>query len=96
MNYIVPSIILIGVAGVAQVAAIAVSTDMAGGIMARFRTMGISRGAMLTGHVLGATIQTMLGLAAIGVALAVGFRPTAGAADWLAAIALLAGVTLVA
>jgi ABC-2 type transport system permease protein len=95
VNYVVPGIILIGVAGVAQGTAIAVSTDMAGGIMARFRTMGISRGAVLTGHVLGATIQTMLGLAVvIGVALAVGFRPTAGAGGWITAIALLVIVTL--
>ena len=44
------------VAGVAQGTAIAISMDMADGIIARFRTMGISRGAVLTGHVLGSTI----------------------------------------
>ncbi len=95
VNYVTPGIILTGVAGVAQGTAISVSMDMAEGIIARFRTMGISRGAVLTGHVLGATIQTMLGLAVvIGVALAVGFRPDAGPLEWIAAIGVLAMVTL--
>ena len=79
VNYVTPGIILIAVASVAQGTAIAISMDMADGIIARFRTMGISRGAVLTGHVLASTIQTLLGLAAvIGVALAIGFRPNAG------------------
>ena len=95
VNYVTPAIILMGVAGVAQGTAISVSMDMAEGIIARFRTMGISRGAVLTGHVLGSTIQTMLGLAVvIGVALAVGFRPNAGPLDWLAVIGVLAMVTM--
>jgi ABC-2 type transport system permease protein len=95
VNYVTPAIILMGVAGVAQGTAISVSMDMAEGIIARFRTMGISRGAVLTGHVLGSTIQTVLGLAVvIGVALAVGFRPSAGPFEWLAVIGVLAMVTL--
>ena len=95
VNYVTPGIILMGVAGVAQGTAISVSMDMAEGIIARFRTMGISRGAVLTGHVLGSTIQTMLGLAVvIGVALAVGFRPDAGPLAWFAAVGVLAMVAL--
>ena len=71
VNYVTPGIILIAVASVAQGTAIAISMDMADGIIARFRTMGISRGAVLSGHVLASTIQTLLGLAAvIGVAFA--------------------------
>jgi len=50
--------------------------DMTGGIIDRFRTMAIARAAVLTGHVIGSLIQTLLGLAIVlGVALAVGFRP---------------------
>ncbi len=95
VNYLTPGIIPVAVAGVAQGTAISVSMDMAEGIIARFRTMGISRGAVLTGHVLGSTIQTMLGLAAvIGVALAIGFRPNAGPVEWVAATGVLAMVTL--
>jgi ABC-2 type transport system permease protein len=95
VNYVTPGIVLIAVAGVAQGTAIAISMDMANGIIGRFRTMGIARGAVLTGHVLGSTIQTMLGLAAvIGVALLVGFRPNAGPEEWVSAAAVLAMVTV--
>ena len=67
---------------------------MTEGIIARFRTMAISRASVLTGHVLGSLIQTLLSLAVvIGVALAIGFRPTADALEWLAAIGLLALLT---
>jgi ABC-2 type transport system permease protein len=95
LSYVTPGVILLAVAGVAQGTAISVSMDMADGIIARFRTMGISRGAVLTGHVLGNTIQTMLGVAAvIGVALAIGFRPNAGLVEWIAATGVLATTTL--
>ncbi|HTG46837.1 MAG TPA: ABC transporter permease [Actinomycetota bacterium] len=95
VNYVVPGIILVAIAGVAQGTAIAVSMDMADGIIARFRTMGIARGAVLTGHVLASTIQTMLGLVlVVGVALAIGFRPDGTPAEWAAAIGLLTGLTL--
>ena len=78
VDYVVPGIILLAVAGAAQGTAISVAMDMSEGIIARFRTMGISRASVLTGHVFGSTIQTMLGLVVvIGVALAIGFRANA-------------------
>jgi ABC-2 type transport system permease protein len=89
--YVTPGIILIAIAGVAQSTPIAVSMDMADGIIARFRTMGISRGAVLAGHVLANTIQTLVGVAlVIGVAIAIGFRPNADPVEWLAAFGLIA------
>ena len=95
VNYVTPGIILVTVAGVAQGTALAVSMDMADGIIARFRTMGIARGSVLTGHVLGSTLQTLLGMVAvIGVAVAIGFRPNAGPGEWVAAAGLLAMVTV--
>jgi len=64
--------------------------DMTGGIIDRFRTMAIARGAVLTGHVIGSLLQTLVGLAIVlGVAVAVGFRPTAGPLAWLAATGVL-------
>ena len=75
--------------------AISVAMDMSEGIIARFRTMGISRASVLTGHVLGSTIQTMLGLAVVfGVAVAIGFRPDAVPVEWIAAFGVLAMITL--
>ncbi len=94
-DYVTPGILLITMASVAQGTAISVAMDMTEGIIARFRTMAISRASVLTGHVLGSLVQTMLSLAVVtGVALAVGFAPTAGALDWIAAAGLLAMTTL--
>jgi len=94
VNYVTPGIILITVASAAQGTAISVAMDMTEGIIARFRTMAISRASVLTGHVLGTMIQTMISMAVvIGVALLVGFRPTAGPVEWIATIGVLAMVT---
>lgn len=93
-DYLAPGILLLTVIGGAQGTAIAVATDMTEGILARFRTMPIWRASVLTGHVLAAVLQSLLGVAVlIPVAIAVGFRPTATVAEWFAATGLL---TLVA
>lgn len=95
VNYLAPGILLLAVASSAQGTAISVAIDMQEGIIARFRTMAIARVSVLTGHVVGSVIQTMLGLAlVVGIALLVGFRPTAGLVDWMAAIGLLASIAL--
>jgi ABC-2 type transport system permease protein len=94
LKYVVPGILLMGIAGGAQGTAISVAMDMTEGIIARFRTMAISRAAVLTGHVLGSLIQTMIGITVvIGVALAIGFRPNANPLEWLGTIGMLALVT---
>ena len=89
--YVVPGILVLAITGGAQGTAIAIAMDMTEGIIARFRTMSIARASVLTGHVGGAVIQTMVGLAlVVAVALLVGFRPGANAVEWLAAIGVLA------
>jgi len=94
VNYVTPGIILLTVAAAAQATAISVAMDMTEGIIARFRTMAISRASVLTGHVLGSMIQSMLGVGIIiGIAALIGFRPTAGAAAWIAAIGVLAMIS---
>jgi ABC-2 type transport system permease protein len=91
LDYVTPGILLMTVAAAVQGTAIVVAMDMTGGIIDRFRTMAIARSAVLTGHVLAGLIQAMLSLGIVlGVAVALGFRPEAGALDWLAAIGLLA------
>jgi ABC-2 type transport system permease protein len=90
LNYVTPGILLITVAAAVQGTAIVVAMDMTGGIIDRFRTMAIARSAVLTGHVLAALIQVLLSVGIVlGVAVALGFRPTAGPLDWLAAIGVL-------
>jgi ABC-2 type transport system permease protein len=94
INYLVPGILLMAVAGAVQGTAISVAMDMTEGIIARFRTMAISRASVLTGHVVGSMTQTMLSVALVtGVALLIGFRPTAGVFGWIAAIGVLVMAT---
>ncbi|HUL26092.1 MAG TPA: ABC transporter permease [Streptosporangiaceae bacterium] len=90
LTYVVPGILIITVASAALGTAISVATDMTGGIIDRFRTMAISRGAVLTGHVIGSLLQTLAVLVLVaGVSLAIGFRPHASALEWLAAAGML-------
>jgi ABC-2 type transport system permease protein len=88
--YVLPGILVITVAGAAQGTAISVAMDMAEGIIARFRTMAVARASVLTGHVIGSVIQTLLALAIVmAVAVLIGFRPTTGPAEWFAAVGVL-------
>jgi ABC-2 type transport system permease protein len=94
VNYVAPGILLMTVAAAAQGTAISVAMDMTEGIIARFRTMAIARVSVLTGHVVGSMFQTMVSMAlVVGVALLVGFRPTASAVDWVLTAGVLAMIT---
>ena len=87
--YVTPGILLMTAAGAAQGTAISVAMDMTEGIIARFRTMSIARASVLAGHVVGSVIQAILALAIVlVVALLIGFRPTTGPLEWLAAFGL--------
>ncbi|MEE1753562.1 ABC transporter permease [Streptomyces sp. SP18CS02] len=95
IDYVAPGIILMAATSGALTTAISVCVDVTEGIVNRFRTMAISRASFLTGHVVGSLIQTMIGIALVtGVALLVGFRPDATPVEWIAAIGLLALITL--
>jgi len=90
INYVAPAIILVTVGSGCATTAINLCMDMSEGIIARFRTMAISRASVLTGQVLGSLIRTMISIGLVlGVALLMGFRPTAGPVAWLAALGLI-------
>jgi ABC-2 type transport system permease protein len=92
-NYVAPAIILMTVMATVQGTAISIAMDLTEGIISRFRTMHIARVSVLTGHVLGSVIQAMAGVTVVtGVAVLVGFRPTASPLQWLAAAGFLAAV----
>jgi ABC-2 type transport system permease protein len=94
LSYVTPGILLLTVAAATTSTAVSVAMDMTEGIVARFRTMAISRASVLTGHVLGSMIQSMLSVAVvIGVAALIGFRAAASPLAWLAAIGVLAMIT---
>jgi ABC-2 type transport system permease protein len=90
LAYVMPGILLITIAGSAGGTATTVAMDMTEGVTARFRTMAISRAAVLAGHVLGNTIQATIAVTLVlGAGLAIGFRPTAGPVEWLSAAGIV-------
>ena len=90
LAYVVPGILLMTIGGAAAGTAVSVATDMTEGIVARFRTMAIARVSVLTGHVLGSIIQTMVSLIIVfAVAVAIGFRSPAGPMAWLGVLGML-------
>ncbi|MGK8485218.1 ABC transporter permease [Nocardia asiatica] len=94
IDYLAPGMLLLLPAYLTVSVAVSIATDTSKGIVNRFRTMDITQSAMLTGHVVGALIQAMIGVAAmVGVALLIGFRPNANPVEWLAVFGLLALVT---
>ncbi|HEY2666553.1 MAG TPA: ABC transporter permease [Actinomycetota bacterium] len=95
VDYLAPGIFLMTAGAGAEATALGICTDMKEGIIARFRTMAITRTSVLTGQVAGAFIRTMIsGTLVVAVGLAVGFRPTATPVEWLAAAGMFAGLTL--
>lgn len=95
IDYLVPGILLMTVGYGSSTTALAVNRDMTEGVINRFRTMAISRASVLTGHVVVATVRTLVSSAlVVGVAILLGFRPTGDPVRWLATIGLLASLAL--
>lgn len=91
LRYVTPGIIMLTVAAAAQGTAISVAMDMTAGIIARFRTMEISRAAVLTGHMLSSMIQALLSVAVLtAFAVAIGYRSATAPLAWLAAAGVVA------
>ena len=93
IDYATPGMILLAVSYGLGATATEVNSDMTTGIINRFRVMDVSRGAVMTGHVIVTMLRSLISIAAIiGVAFGLGFRPSASAADWLA----VAGIVVAA
>ena len=91
VDFLVPGILMMTVAAGSGTTAINVCTDMTGGIVDRFRTMAVTRGALLAGHVGGSVVRTLVTTAVVtGVALLAGFRPHATVAGWFAVAGIVA------
>jgi len=89
-NYVVPGLIVLCAAYGAGTTAVAVATDMSSGIVDRFRSMPVAAWTVLAGQIVASLARNLLATAlVIGVGLAVGWRPTGGPLDWLAAVALI-------
>ena len=90
VDYATPGMLLLAVCyGLGSVAT-AVNSDMTKGIINRFKVMDVSRGAVLTGHVIASLLTNLVaGAAIVGVAFLLGFRPSASLLDWLGVIGMV-------
>ncbi|MFI6429212.1 ABC transporter permease [Rhodococcus oryzae] len=89
LDYITPTLFILTIVGAGQSVAISAAMDAASGIMARFKTMAISPGSVLSGQVLGTVLQSLAALVLVlGAALAMGYRPDADVLDWAALLGL--------
>jgi ABC-2 type transport system permease protein len=97
IQYATPGLILLAITYGLGATAVSVNTDMTTGIINRFKVMNVSRGAVLTGHVLATMLSTMIAVAVIiGMAFALGFRSPATPLEWLAAIGIIAATAFAA
>lgn len=90
VDFVVPGVILICAGFGASSVAVAVNRDVTLGAMRRFRTLPIRSATVLAGHVVASLLRNLLATAiVIGVAVLIGFRPTATFGEWLVALALV-------
>lgn len=89
-TYVVPGVILLCAGFSSATTAVTVSQDMAGGIVDRLRSMDVGGPAVLAGHVAASIVRNAAStVVVLGVALLIGFRPTAAPLDWLAVAGIL-------
>jgi ABC-2 type transport system permease protein len=95
VTYVVPGVILLCAGFGSATTAVSVSQDMSGGIVDRLRSLDVGGPAVLTGHVAASVVRNVAStLLVLGVALAIGFRPTAGPLEWLAVAGVLLAFVL--
>jgi ABC-2 type transport system permease protein len=84
INYIVPGTLILCTGFGSALTAVSVAKDMEEGIIDRFRTMPIFGASVLVGHVVASVIRNLVSsVLVIGVALGLGFRPSADFAGWV-------------
>jgi ABC-2 type transport system permease protein len=90
LDYVVPGIILLCAGFGAATTAVSVNGDMTTGVIDRFRSLPIAGSAPLTGHVIASILRNLVStVLVLGVALLLGFDPTASALEWLGVLGVL-------
>jgi len=90
IDYATPGLMLLAVCYGLGATATSVNSDMTKGIINRFKVMDVSRGAVLTGHVIASVLTNLFAIAAlVGVAFAMGFSPSAGFLDWVGVVGIV-------
>ena len=86
VNYVVPGGLVLCTAFGASMTAVSVSNDMNGGIIDRLRSLDVSGAALPAGHVAASVARNLVSTGLVlGLAVAIGFRPSGGQLAWLAA-----------
>ncbi|MFC6087190.1 ABC transporter permease [Sphaerisporangium aureirubrum] len=89
-DYATPGLILTTICYGISPTAIAVNSDMTTGFINRLRVMRVSRAAVLNAHVITTMIRSLVAIVfVVGVALLMGFRPSASFPQWLGVIGLV-------
>ncbi|MDS1269604.1 ABC transporter permease [Lipingzhangella sp. LS1_29] len=90
IDYATPGLLMLAICYGLGSTATTVNSDMTNGIINRFKVMDVSRSAVLTGHVIASLLTNVVAVAALlGVALLLGFSPSAGMLEWLGETAAL-------
>ncbi|WP_086829120.1 ABC transporter permease [Allokutzneria sp. NRRL B-24872] len=97
IDYATPGLMLLAVCYGLGATATSVNSDMTKGIINRFKVMDVSRGAVLTGHVVASVLTNLIAIAAlVGVAFLLGFAPAAGWLEWLGVLGVVVLLALAA
>lgn len=90
LNYLVAGIIVMAIGQSASTTATVICSDASKGLLDRFLSLPISKSSFLIGHTISALVRNTISVIIIfGVAFAIGFRPEANFAHWLAVIGIL-------
>jgi ABC-2 type transport system permease protein len=95
VTYLLPGILLITIASGISYTAYRLFLDMKCGIFERFQSLPIARSSVLWAHVLTSLVANFVSMVVVVlVALLMGFRSSAGVAEWLAVAGILLLFTL--
>lgn len=90
IDYVVPGIFVLCVSFGASGTAVSVCSDIATGLVDRFRSLPIASASVLTGHVIAGVIRNTLAMViVVAFAVILGFRPNANFLEWLSIFGIL-------
>jgi ABC-2 type transport system permease protein len=94
-NYLFAGILVQTLAFGANYTTINLAVDLKEGIVDRFRSLPMANSALITGHILSDLVRNVIsGIIIVLIGLAVGFRPTASAREWVCVVGLALLFTL--
>lgn len=90
LSYVAAGVVLLCAGFGAASAAVGVARDLEAGFLDRLRTLPIASATVLAGHTIASLLRNLLATAVVlGVAMALGYRPSASLGGWAAAVGLI-------